>query len=48
MDDQRSMRTGDITQQVTIGEEGFFDANDPLVDADPWGVPSNLQVGFRV
>jgi len=29
---------------VTVGEEGFFDANEPNADMNPWGLPNNVQV----
>ena len=33
--------------QVTTGEEGFFVYGDPLVQADPYGVPSNVVAAGR-
>lgn len=27
-----------------MGEEGFFDANGPNADLNPWGLPNNVQV----
>lgn len=30
--------------QVTVGEEGFFDANGPNADLNPWGLPNNVQI----
>ena len=34
----------DTGSQVTVGEEGFFDANGPNADMNPWGLPNNVQV----
>ena len=33
-----------VAWQVTVGEEGFFDANGPRADLNPWGLPNNIQV----
>ena len=33
-----------VVWQVTVGEEGFFDANGPRADLNPWGLPNNVQV----
>lgn len=33
-----------VVRQVTVGEEGFFDANGPRADLNPWGLPNNVQV----
>jgi hypothetical protein len=39
--------TGHGGIQVTTGEEGFFGASSPYINADPSGIPSNVESSGR-